>query len=110
MKYHKNLKIEKLNIQIKGGVKITPFGLVIGLFLILVTFFTIETATAGAELSSLLRKEKELRDENRRLSGDLMQTSSLSSLELKAESLGFTKPTKILYIQEPAPVAKIPQP
>lgn len=104
----KNKKNIKFNISQKG--RTLPFWIVVGMFLITTVFFTIETATSGAELARLEHSEQVLLEENRTLSSQLLQRSSLSNLSESAESLGYKKPTKVIYILEPAGVAKVPQP
>lgn len=87
-----------------------PFWVIVGIFLVATVFFTIETATKGAELTRLTLEEKNLLEENRSLSSRLVQVSSLTNLEERAENMGFTKPTKVIYVLEEIQVAKVPQP
>jgi hypothetical protein len=100
--------MKKIDVTKKG--KLTPFWVVLGVFLVATVVFTIETATSGAQLAKITKQEGQLLEENRRLSSQLMQVSSLTSLEQKAESLGYFRPGKIIYVLEPAGVAKVPQP
>lgn len=72
------------------------------------TFITIETATSGAELSVLERKEAILSEENRELKDTIVKDSSLVEMDEKSQDLGFTKPSQIIYINGKEEFAKLP--
>jgi hypothetical protein len=73
------------------------------------TFVTIETATSGAELSALERKESVLAEENRNLKDSIVKDSSLIEIDQKSQELGFTKPSQIIYINGKEEFAQLPQ-
>ena len=109
MKHLSRIKIVSKSIK-KRKTKVFPLlWIIFGIFLVSSVFFTIETATKGAQLAKLEKEEKMLTEENRQLSSQLIQLSSLTNLEAKAKDLGFSKPAKIIYISEPSGVAKVPQ-
>ncbi|KKS80452.1 hypothetical protein A3E15_02930 [Candidatus Woesebacteria bacterium RIFCSPHIGHO2_12_FULL_42_9] len=96
--------------KVKGKRRLAPFWMVTALFLIATVFFTIEKATEGAELARLTTMEKTLQEEQRRLTSELMQYSSLTNLEERALDLGFAKPVKVIYVLDTQEVAKVPLP
>lgn len=69
---------------------------------------TIGGAGSGAYISSLQKKEQQLGDQKRTLQDDLVKSLSLSDLQEKSQSLGFIKPTDLVYLSGAAPVAKLP--
>jgi hypothetical protein len=72
-------------------------------------FITIEMVTSSAEISALDKKEKELTEKNRILTGEIIKYSSLTGYEKMADSLGFAKPVSTLYITKTEGVAaKLP--
>ena len=71
-------------------------------------YLTVETATSGAVLSDLERREALLTEENRELGETIAKASSLNSLETKTLELGFNKPSNILYITGKEEVARLP--
>lgn len=73
-----------------------------------IVLLTIETVTSGAEIAKLEKEESILADQNRELSENMVQSTSLDSIEKKAEELGFVKPEKFVYIGREEPVAKLP--
>lgn len=110
MKQGKAISISKKHFMIKKKGRLTLFWIVIGLFLATTVFLTIDNTTKGARLAELGKEEIKLLEQNRKLSNDLVKASSLISLEEKAESLGFKKPEKIIYVLGSSQVAKIPEP
>ncbi len=72
------------------------------------TYITIETATSGAELSALERKEAKLAQENREIRDSIVIDSSLTEMDEKSEELGFSKPSQIIYINGKEEFAKLP--
>jgi hypothetical protein len=82
-----------------GGLAVLTAGFV---------YLTVETATSGAVLSDLERKETLLTEENRELSETIAKASSLNILETKTTELGYNKPSNILYITGKEEVAKLP--
>jgi len=72
------------------------------------TYITIETATSGAELSALERKEAKLAQENREIKDSIVIDSSLTEMDEKSEELGFSKPSQIIYINGKEEFAKLP--
>lgn len=97
-------KINKNKYSFKGILFWIPVALLVAGFV----YLTIETATSGAELANLERKQTLLAEENRNLADLLVRTQSLSSLDGKTLELGFSKPSQILYVNTKEEVAKLP--
>lgn len=74
-------------------------------FILLTVFLTIESASYGARLASLEQKAFLLEKENRDLSAQLVESTSLSELSGKTEELGFSKPLNIVYVSQEKVVA-----
>ena len=81
---------------------------ILGVFLIGVVFFTIQTATSGAYLANLEEQEAKLLKESKALKQELAESTSLIAVGEDAEEIGFGKPQKVIYIKEEDTVAKIP--
>ena len=81
---------------------------ILGVFLIGVVFFTVQTATSGAYLTNLEGQETKLLKERKALKQELAESSSLIAVEEEAEKVGFDKPQKVIYIKEEDIVAKLP--
>lgn len=79
-----------------------------GLLAVFSVIITIGSATSGAQIASLQKKEGELSDQKRDLEGTLVKTLSVTELEAKSSVLGFVKPVNLVYLSEAAPVAKLP--
>lgn len=75
-------------------------------FISIQVFFTIHTATAGAELANLEEKAGELSEEKRILEDTLVSKSSLKSLEEKAQKLRLSKNENVVYFQPEQTFAK----
>ena len=72
-------------------------------------FITIEMVTSSAEISALEKKETEMTEKNRILTGEIIKYSSLIGYEKMAGSLGFAKPASVFYITKTEGVAaKLP--
>ena len=71
-------------------------------------FMTVVSATSGAEVSDLQKKEAELADDKRNLENTLIKTLSISQLQAKGGELGYTKPASLVYIAPTETVAKLP--
>ncbi len=72
-------------------------------------FMTVETATSGVEVSSLRQKERELSMEKRNLENTLVKSLSVNGLEEKSSELGYTRPSKMVYVsQSQEAMAKLP--
>jgi len=82
--------------------------LFVAAFVSLQVFYTIQTATVGAQLANLELEEKELLKSNQDLSSNLVRSSSLSELEQTADELGFNKPLKTFYVSTDEFVAQLP--
>ena len=101
---NKNKKVNK-NINITSYVFLTILAIIIAGGV----FATIEMVTSGAEVANLEKEEVKLIEKNRLLSQEFAKMSSLQSFEKMADSLGFIKPTEILYVVKPEGVAaKLP--
>ncbi len=71
-------------------------------------FYTIGGASNGAELNMVEGKIRELSFNNQSYQDKIMDSSSLQSVSVKAEELGFIKPSDIVYIAGESAVAKLP--
>jgi hypothetical protein len=80
----------------------------VALFVILQVFFTIQTATSGAQLAALEMEEEKLLKENRLLAGKLVASTSLVDIQENTEELEFSKPENLLYVDIGEFVAKAP--
>jgi len=89
-------------------MKITFSWFVLGIIGAVTVYFTIQTITSGALLVNFERQEANLVGKNQALSGELVRSTSLISIEEAAEELGFAKPEKIIYITQQDSVAKLP--
>ena len=88
---------------------VSPYLLVlVGTLFVLVIYLSIQTSSLGATLVNLEERQGELAKENRSMSSKLVNTNSLTSADLKAEELGFTKPQNVVYLNKVEPVAKLP--
>jgi len=86
------------------------YGLWLILFLLVIAnvYLTVETATSGAQIVSLEKKEQILANEKRLSSEEIIKKSSLSSIQQKAQEMGYRKPQNIVYISQKEVVAKLP--
>ena len=78
------------------------------IFVIATVFFAIEASTLGAHLAKLENEEVILIKKQQEYSNQLINSSSLSGMGEKAEQLGFSKPSEVIYISEKEAVAKLP--
>ena len=51
---------------------------------------------------------KKLSDENLKLTSEIMKSGSLSQASEKAEELGFSGPSRVIYLSREDSVAKLP--
>ena len=91
----------KLNL-LKPLIWVVSLGLVS-----LMVFLTIELSTVGAELTALTEEELLIREQKRNLGEEIARSNSLNSFEVSAESLGFVKPEKVIYIADDEGIAKL---
>ena len=68
-------------------------------------FVTIESVTSSSELAQIALEKQRVDQEIEDLNSGVIKSSSLGDLELKAETVGFAKPSQIVYIGKPADVA-----
>lgn len=80
--------------------------IMVGLFISVTIFFTIITATSGAQWKELESTKEKLLNENRNLESELVSLSSLKNVGEAASELGFGKPSKVIYITNVSEVAK----
>jgi hypothetical protein len=69
-----------------------------GLMTIGTVFMTIESATNGAEIASMQKKEADLMDKQQQLQQSLVETLSVNSLQEQSSGLGFTKIGNLVYV------------
>jgi hypothetical protein len=103
MRLKKDTKLASPKLK-RGGL----WWVAMGVFVISVVVFTIETATSGAKLAKLEKLERQLSAENGELSSKLVELSSLRNLDGKSLELGFGLPQKIIYIGREDGFAKLP--
>jgi hypothetical protein len=82
------------------------FGIV-AIFIITTIFFAIYGAIVSDKLVVVEIRQDELIKANRLLSSDLVKSDSLSNLSEQTASLGFEKPSNVLYLKEEETVASI---
>jgi hypothetical protein len=87
-------KIQKHMLIISGAV-----------FVVSSVFLTIESVASGAEMASLRDREAELINQRQLLNEGFVKSISVSELQTQSESLGFVKPTNLIYVQEGSGVA-----
>ena len=82
--------------------------IVVSIFIVSISiFYVAETASLGGKLAKVEGEEGALIEANRDLSDNLVSSDSLSSFSKEQEQLGFTKPTKTIYLKaEDESVAK----
>ena len=61
---------------------------------------TVEAAASGSEINQLMTQEEKLSEEQLVLNRELVEASSLGSISTKADTLGFIKPGKTVYISK----------
>lgn len=81
---------------------------ILGVLAVSSILMTIESATGGVEVSNLQKQEMVLSDQKRQLEDDLVKSLSISQLEDKSATLGFVKPTSLVYVAPSEAVAKLP--
>lgn len=92
----------------KFTLKQIPLGWVIlGILIVTQIFFTIQTATMGAELSMLEHKSIEITKKNMELQAQLVSRSSLSESQEAAENLGYIKPMNVVFMKNNAAVTAL---
>ena len=102
----RNLKIKnKFNKRFSLNV-IFLIG-IISVFIVSNIYFAIYSAVISDKLILIEKTEGELVVTNRSLSSNLIKYSSLTSLSEKTQSLGFNKPSNIMYLKEEETVASI---
>lgn len=108
MKTFKNRKnIIKKTIDVKG-IKMYVLSSVCGILAVGSIFMTIESATGGAEMASLQKKETDLLTKQEELQQSLVEALSVNNLEEQSTSLGFVKVNNLVYVTEAPSVAKLP--
>lgn len=70
-------------------------------------YFAIYSAIISDKLITIDKTQNEFLKTNRTLSSNLVKYSSLTSLSEKTQSLGFNKPSNIMYLKEEETVASI---
>jgi len=104
-----NLKLKNKKTINLAGFRVTYLMAFAGfIFAALTVFMTIQSISVSAKLAYLENEEAKLVKENEELNNLLIENSSLSSLAKSAESMGFIKPTSLVYTQKGQEVAKLP--
>ena len=81
--------------------------LVLAVLVIVQVFFTIQTSAMGAELSMYEHKSIEFTKENQELKTALVNQSSLSETQTKADELGYARPSTVVFVKEKQPVTAL---
>lgn len=87
---------------------------VCGILAVLSIFMTIESATSGAEVADLQKKEAGLLSQQQDLQQNLVENLSVNSLQEKSTEMGFTKINNLVYVANAEnvvgsiPVARLP--
>ncbi|OGM58325.1 hypothetical protein A3A75_04830 [Candidatus Woesebacteria bacterium RIFCSPLOWO2_01_FULL_39_10] len=105
MKYARKVTQTKKRFRLS---KKTLLWAIVGLFIAVQVFFTIQTAATGAKIANFERKVTELVNTNKNLESKLVEATSLSKLEEKAFDLGFVKNTETVYLKAGVTFAKLP--
>jgi hypothetical protein len=107
--------MKRTRIEKKGKVGLNLKGLrfyvligVCGFLAALSIFMTIASATSGAEVANLQKKEQELTAQQRDIEANLVENLSISVLQEKSIELGFTKINNLVYVTGAASVASLP--
>ena len=98
-------------MQIKKRTSIYIYLIYGVVFLMLATqvFLSIQVASRGSRMFILEKKGDEFSDKNKKLTSEIVSSSSLSQIEELSSGLGFIKPNKIVYLNGVGgTVAKIP--
>jgi len=106
-----NLTTNKTSLK---NVKNYVLTIVCGILVVLSVLMTVDTASSGAEIASLQKKETQLSDQKRVLEESLVKGISMSELQQKSVELGFVKPQNLVYVSNTEnisaskPVANLP--
>jgi hypothetical protein len=98
---------KKVEFSLKG-VRVYVLGGICGLLAILSIFMTIETATSGAEIADLQKKETQLANQQQNIEASLVENLSVNSLQEKSTEMGFTEVNNLVYVSGGIPVARLP--
>jgi cell division protein FtsL len=98
---------EKYKFGFKLNTKVLA-SMVLGLFVVFYLFLTLQTVSSGTKLDSLEKTEQDLAKQNKDLTLQLVEASSLTKLSQKAQDLGFGKPQLTVYLTQEDAVAKLP--
>lgn len=88
-------------------VKIYILVLPIAIFGIITVFFAIQSGASGAKLTMLESEIRQLGRENKDLSDELVNSTSLSEISRSTEERGFTTPSEIVYVSRDSEVASL---
>lgn len=80
----------------------------VGVLAISSIFLTIETAVTGAVVSNLEKTEAQLEAHKKELESSMVKNQSVTNLIDKSGELGFSKPANLVFVNDVAPVAKLP--
>lgn len=80
---------------------------IMGVFLISTVFLTIQSTSVGSKLADLEREERELVEENQKLSKRLVSSMSLTKIRDQSEDLGYAKPESTVFLGSTEAVASL---
>jgi len=98
---------KKIEFNLKG-VRLYVLGGVCGVLAALSIFMTIETATSGAEIADLQKKETQLASQQQNIEESLVENLSVNSLQEKSTEMGFVEVNNLVYVSGGIPVARLP--
>jgi hypothetical protein len=98
---------KKIEFDLKG-VRVYVLGGICGILAVLSIFMTIETATSGAEIADLQKKEAQLASQQQSIEASLVENLSVNSLQEKSTEMGFVKVGDLVYVSGGIPVARLP--
>lgn len=81
--------------------------IVLAIFVVGGMYSTISTANAGAKLANLEEIEARVVAKNQVLKRELVDLNSLTSLEVRAQVLGYNQPERLIYLTQDEEVAKV---
>lgn len=90
--------MKNIKIYTSNNKHVNVVWAVLGAFLVLTVFLTIQSTTVGSKLSKLEVEERDLIEQNQDLSRELVSTMSLTKIREKSEELGYSAPSDTLYL------------
>jgi cell division protein FtsL len=80
----------------------------IGILILSNVLVTVFTTAEGTKLGKLENQITQGKDQNRSLSSELVESSSLSQIKKSIAENGFAEPVSVVYLKEDPTVASLP--